>query len=591
MFKNLDKKTIVILVICIALLLSWTTLFSPDKLNLLGLAKPQKTSEVQNTTKVTTEKKAVSESVTTPTKVLKSVETKIDTSKLGSISELESKFPAITLDSKSSKIQLTINPVKGQISSLKLKDFQVTNSDKDVTFNKNIVPGALSISEPAGKWKLVKVYQTEINPQKTVATVKRDFLTATGETVQVKQTWKIGDSYTSEYQLTLQNLSNKSITIPELDVWVGGMPPVKYLSGDNARSDTHGVDVYLANGKESLRVKADSDAFLKNPVQTQPITWIATYNKFFASMLKLSDTDGTIYGGNRNKKINVVYQDKNGKQTNYPVVNSAARLLNIDLKPGVDKSWNFKYFAGPKDVQLLRNFSPSATDIMHLAWSILNTVSIWFLYALIYIKGVVGSYGWAIVVLTIIIRLIFWPITHKSTASMKRMQRLQPQIKELKKKYKDNKQVLNTKTMELYKKEKVNPLGGCLPILVQIPVLIALYWTLDGAVELRHAHFLWATDLTQPDTVAHIMGLPINPFAILMALTMLLQQKMTPTASMEPAQAKMMMLMPLIMLVFLYNLPSGLTLYWTVSQVISILQLLVTQHLDKKNNKKNLTTA
>lgn len=168
---------------------------------------------------------------------------------------------------------------------------------------------------------------------------------------------------------------------------------------------------------------------------------------------------------------------------------------------------------------------------------------------------------------------------------MKKMQKIQPAIKELREKYKEDKQKLNTKMMELYKKEGVNPLGGCLPILVQIPVFFALYWTLDGAIELRHQSFLWAIDLTQPDTIAHIFSIPINPLAILMALTMVLQQKLTPVAT-DPMQAKMMMFMPLIMLIFLYSLPSGLTLYWTVSQIISIIQLMVNIYNDKKEKAK-----
>jgi YidC/Oxa1 family membrane protein insertase len=165
---------------------------------------------------------------------------------------------------------------------------------------------------------------------------------------------------------------------------------------------------------------------------------------------------------------------------------------------------------------------------------------------------------------------------------MKRMQTLQPKIKEIRDQYKDNPQLMNSKVMELYKSEKVNPLGGCLPILLQIPVFFALYATLDGAVELRQVPFLWAADLARPDTIAHIFSLPINPLIIVMCGLMLVQQKLTPSA-MDPMQQKMMLLMPVFMLVFLYSLPSGLTLYWTVSQIFSILQLLVQNKTNKKD--------
>ena len=149
---------------------------------------------------------------------------------------------------------------------------------------------------------------------------------------------------------------------------------------------------------------------------------------------------------------------------------------------------------------------------------------------------------------------------------------------------------MNTKTMELYREQKVNPLGGCLPILLQIPVFLALYSTLDAAVELRQVSFWWAGDLCKPDTVAVILGLPINPLILAMTLLMFLQQKMTPSA-MEPMQQKMMLAMPFVMLFFLYSLPSGLTLYWTVSQIISIIQLLINNRAAADEKPKDPAAA
>jgi YidC/Oxa1 family membrane protein insertase len=217
---------------------------------------------------------------------------------------------------------------------------------------------------------------------------------------------------------------------------------------------------------------------------------------------------------------------------------------------------------------------------MHLAWGPLDWVAKFMLVALIMLKGFCGSYGWAIIVLTIIVRIVFWPVTQKANNSMKKMQKLQPMVTEIKAKFKDNPQQMNAKVMELYKIEKVNPLGGCLPILLQIPVFFALYATLDGAVELRQVPFLWATDLSRPDTIAVIFGLPLNPLVLVMTALMVLQQKMTPAPA-DPMQQKMMMFMPVVMLFVLYSLPSGLTLYWTVSQVFSILQLYMTQKMGK----------
>ncbi len=166
---------------------------------------------------------------------------------------------------------------------------------------------------------------------------------------------------------------------------------------------------------------------------------------------------------------------------------------------------------------------------------------------------------------------------------MKKMQTVQPKMKELREKYKDNSALLNTEMMKLYKEEKVNPLGGCFPILFQIPVFFALFSTLSGAVELRQVPFLWSPDLTGPDTLFYIFGLPFNPLVLTMTATMFLQQKLTPTGG-DPMQQKMMMFMPLIMLFFCYNFPSGLTVYWNINQIISIIQLLVNKKIDSKGN-------
>jgi YidC/Oxa1 family membrane protein insertase len=165
------------------------------------------------------------------------------------------------------------------------------------------------------------------------------------------------------------------------------------------------------------------------------------------------------------------------------------------------------------------------------------------------------------------------------------MQKLQPLVQELKEKYKDNQQLMNQKLMLLYKEHKVNPLGGCLPILLQFPVFLALYCTIEGAVVLRQSSFLWCVDLCQPDNIGTIAGINIHPLIIVMTLLMAFQQKITPSAA-DPMQQKMMMIMPLFMLLFLYNLPSGLTLYWTVSQFISIIQLVINNRLNNKEEEK-----
>jgi YidC/Oxa1 family membrane protein insertase len=189
-------------------------------------------------------------------------------------------------------------------------------------------------------------------------------------------------------------------------------------------------------------------------------------------------------------------------------------------------------------------------------------------------------YGWAIIAITVIIKVVFWPLTQASTRSMKRMQTLQPQMNAIKEKYKDDPVKMNKKTMEFMKENKVSPLGGCLPMLLQIPVFFGFYRMIQSAIELRGAHFLWVRDLSKADTLFVIPGttLPFNLLPLIMGVTMLWQARLTPPSpGMDPMQAKMMRYMPLMFLVFLYNFSAGLALYWTVQNLLTIAQTKLTR--------------
>ena len=197
--------------------------------------------------------------------------------------------------------------------------------------------------------------------------------------------------------------------------------------------------------------------------------------------------------------------------------------------------------------------------------------------------GFVHNYGMAIILLTLLVRLLFAPLQMKSYASMKAMQKLQPQIAALKEKYKDEPQRFNQEQMALFKTNKVNPLGGCLPMLVQLPVFIALYALLGNSIELFHAPFFgWVQDLSVKD--------PFYVFPVLMGISMFVQQRMTPTPGMDPMQAKMMYLMPVVFTFIMLNLPSGLTIYIFLSTVLGIAQQ-VWMNKEKTTTTKLATTS
>jgi len=185
------------------------------------------------------------------------------------------------------------------------------------------------------------------------------------------------------------------------------------------------------------------------------------------------------------------------------------------------------------------------------------------------------NYGIAIMLLTVIIRTLFWPVTHKGTESMRRMQDIQPLMTELREKYKDNPQKQQQEMLALYKEHKVNPLGGCLPMVIQIPVFFALFVVLRSAIELRFAEFLWIRDLSEPENLfQNVLPIGLNILPLVMSATMVWQQKLTPTTA-DPRQAKMMQFMPIMMLFIFYGFAAGLVLYWTTSQVLMIVQQVV----------------
>lgn len=586
MFKDLDRTSIVIIVLCVILIFSWNYIFGPKGLNMM----PESQQTVQKTVKA--EELSEKSSPTVDAISTTAQNTAASAVNLPLETAVHSKFDykSITLTNPKSLIEVEVNPNEGVITSILLRDSFDANQKNKVVLNSDITPGALAFTGGQNEWVLKKVYAPVIGKKNNELTVKRKFEDLSGASFLIEQNWKLETDYTIDYSVTVYNLEKKNIKFPEFYVWAGGIPPIENLSGDIARSEAHRVDILNTENNQISSIKVEDKKFPNNQEIAVPVRWLSISNKYFANILKPLSNDGNFYGGvysARKEKSAVI----NGVKKEYYLASAAGIIKNVNLNAGTNATWNFKYYAGPKEIKLIGAFAPYAKDIMHLAFTSLESIAQWLLYFLIFLKGLVGNYGWAIVLLTVIVKLVFWPITHKSNVSMKKMQKIQPMVKELREKYKDDKQMVNTKMMELYKKEGVNPLGGCLPILVQIPVFFALYWTLDGAIELRHTSFLWANDLTQPDTIGHIFGLPINPLAIAMSLTMVLQQKLTPTAT-DPMQAKMMMLMPVIMLVFLYNLPSGLTLYWTVSQIISIIQLMVNIYNDKKEKSKtNLKTA
>lgn len=255
----------------------------------------------------------------------------------------------------------------------------------------------------------------------------------------------------------------------------------------------------------------------------------------------------------------------------------------ISIEPTEQKEISSKLYIGPENTSVLKSIAPSLD--LTVDYGIL-----WFVSSLLFslmkaIYNFIGNWGWSIVLVTVLIKLAFYRLSATSYKSMAGMRKLQPKLQALRERYGDDKAKISQATMELYKQEKVNPLGGCLPIVIQIPVFIALYWVLLESVELRQAPFIfWIKDLASPD--------PFHVLPLIMGATMLIQQKLNP-APPDPMQAKVMMFLPILFTGLFWNFPSGLVLYWIVNNTLSILQqwYITRKYSDEKTVKKITVTA
>lgn len=303
----------------------------------------------------------------------------------------------------------------------------------------------------------------------------------------------------------------------------------------------------------------------------EPQKWIALKTRFFAHVFS-SDVANTTPGVGY--EITAKRRLSQGPLT-IDGVSGKILIPNGEIAANASLVRTHQIYIGPKKYSVIRKFAPQSGEIMDFGFS--KWLCVCMLPLLNFFNLIFRNYGVAIIVLTILVRLIFWPLTRKSNESMKKMGAIQPQIKELQAKFKDDPQKLQQETMKLYRENNVNPMASCLPMLVQIPVFIALFVVLRSATELRFAPFLWIRDLSEPENLLAglIPGVPaLNILPFVMAGTMFLQSKLTPSMG-DPQQQKMMMwMMPLMMFFMFYTMPSALLLYWSVSQLLAIVQLL-----------------
>ena len=292
--------------------------------------------------------------------------------------------------------------------------------------------------------------------------------------------------------------------------------------------------------------------------------WAAVSDQFFTTLIAPLTAKANGVWGRR--------FDISPEQKMYGLT-GALRMSGFQLPPGQTYSARFEIWAGPKLYHRLAQLDHNEAEIMD--FGIFKIVSQFLLNFLNWLHGFIGSYGWSILALTAIIKIVLWPLQDKANRSMRRMSLLNPKIQELREKYKDDPTRMNQEVMKLYKDYGINPVGGCLPMMIQIPIFFGLFKMLGQAVELRNAQFLWVHDLSQPDTVASLpllgYSIPINIIPLCMAASQIWLMAMTPKTG-DATQRRVMMFTPLIFLFICYNFAAALALYYTTQNLFSIVQ-------------------
>ncbi|MEC8209911.1 MAG: membrane protein insertase YidC [Verrucomicrobiota bacterium] len=446
----------------------------------------------------------------------------------------------------------------------------------DYVFNKGGLLPALSLSLNSSDGKIREFdldYRIEQQSSDSVT-----FVLDNGEGLSIRRHYRIASTgsvdepYTIEHSTSFKNNSGSAKALSTIYFNLGTARPItEEMIGVNFLNVGYfdGEDVEfipikkLTGGKGFLGIGASDPKDVVS--EASRIEWSSVKNQFFASVL----SSGTVADN-----VFVYPVEAPSDVLNQPgrlgISGSVGYELGT-LAAGETKSLDFQYFVGPKEFKRLQAMGNEQDLVMQFGFlGFFSKLLLAFMYL---IHSVVPSWGWSIVIMTICIKLIFWPLTAKASRSQKRMASIQGPMAELKEKHKDNPQKMQQETLKLFKEHQVNPVAGCLPMLIQMPIFLGLFYMLRTASELRFESFLWVSDLSLPDTQFVVGGFPINILPIIMGVTMFFQMSMMPVSpTADPMQQKIFKFLPFIFLIFLYNFSSGLVLYWTVQNILTIIQ-------------------
>jgi YidC/Oxa1 family membrane protein insertase len=533
--NGMEKRALLAAVLCLLVLFLYQSLFVKSKKRL-----PQKEAPVEQVERE--EIKEVEESVLAPERL---------------VPVPSSGEPAEDVKVETNLFTATLTTAGGRLKDWKLKQYrEKVDSNSDPvnlvsTTDDHLLPLGLYFSGPTSE-VIYEVDKKSLRLERGGEEGRIGFTWTLPELLRIKKEFVFfADTYQAELFVTINNLSESPLRgITSLE-WIGQKDQSK-------KGRTYGYVGPVAMIGEKVETKD-----LKEANEYPNIRWAGFEDKYFISALIPRNSPGI------GLKVKKIVEEKERV-----VESTALNHPQVVIAPRRSLEQSYSLYFGPKERKLLESLGVGLDKAIDFGW--FDSIARPLIRVLNIFYSFTKNYGLAIIILTILIKILFYPLTQKSFQSMKEMQKLQPKMMELREKYKNDKDKLNRELMQLYRTEKINPLGGCLPMILQIPVFIALYQGLWNSIELRHTPFIWwIRDLSAPEELFSIplfgFDLPFRVLPLIMGVTMYLQQKMTPVAG-DPRQAKMMQWMPIFFTFLFWGFPSGLVLYWLVNNVLTIIQ-------------------
>lgn len=547
--EGMERRAILATVLALIVLIVYQTFFAPT---------PQQPAEAPPQPAVEAPKREASPETARPPAPTATVPEKLPVTRPQSTGPLRraKREEMITLETDLLKVILTNRG--GAVRSWQLKKYQETNGSVDLVGVPSQggapLPFASSVDGGEGATGLYRIVERPSGDPGTPQRVVMEFQEQGGILLEKTVVLHPG-RYLADVELRVKNLAGVPTQGSVRLQWGPGFR----VGASNQNTRFGGVSAVA--WIDGARVTPNMKKVTEEVLQTGNVSWTALEDMYFAAALVPAEQG----------PAGLVAKDAEDR----PIVGLIYPAQEIPA--GGEATHSLQIYAGPKEITRLRDAGHNLRELVNLGW--FDFLARPVLYFIRFLNGFVGNYGVAIILITILQKVAFYPLTQKSNKSMQAMQTLQPRILAIKEKHKNNPQKANQETMELYKRHGVNPLGGCLPMVVQLPIFLALYNALLGSVEMWRAPFtLWITDLSAPDTLFTLpfalpylgASFPVRGLPLIMGVSMFIQQKMSPTGG-DPRQAKMMLfMMPIIFTVMFWGFPSGLVLYWLINNVLQI---------------------